>query len=77
MKEIKTYVDQYVKYYEVKSNDGYYKKFGIYEDAKRWYSKYYMNIDPFEESEEDRIVREAREKAIRRNERIDYLLKSQ
>jgi hypothetical protein len=71
MKEITTYADQY---YEVKSNDGYYKKFGSYEDVKKWYSKYYMSIDSFEESEEDRIVREAREKAIRRNERIDSIL---
>lgn len=74
MKEITTYADQYGKYYEVKSDDGYYKKFGNYEDAKNWYtfaSKYYMSIDPFEESEEDRI---AREKAIKRNERIDELL---
>ncbi len=77
MKEITTYADQYGKYYEVKSNDGYYKKFGSYEDAKKWYtfaSKYYMSIDPFEESEEDRIEREAREKAIRRNQRIDSIL---
>ena len=77
MKEITTYADQYGKYYEVKSNDGYYKKFGSYEDAKNWNtyaSKYYMSIDPCEESEEDRIAREAREKAIKRNERIDSIL---
>lgn len=67
MKEITTYADQYGKY----------KKFGSYDDAKNWYtftSKYYMSIDPFEESEEDRIEREAREKAIRRNQRIDSIL---
>jgi hypothetical protein len=67
MKDIKTYVDQYVKYYEVD-----YNKFGTYNDAVK-YVKYYMSMD-FAESEEDKI---AREKAIRRNERIDYLLKSQ
>lgn len=47
MKEIKTYADQYVKYYEVKDYNGLYKKFGNYEDAKNWYtyaSKYYMSI---------------------------------
>jgi len=77
MKEITTYADQYGKYYEVKDYNGSYKKFGSYEDAKNWYtfaSKYYMSIDPWEESEEDRIAREAREKAIRRNERIDSIL---
>jgi hypothetical protein len=77
MKEITTYADQYGKYYEVKSYDGSYKKFGSLEEAKNWYtyaSKYYMSIDPWEESEEDRIAREAREKAIRRNERIDSIL---
>lgn len=76
MKEITTYADQYGKYYEVKF-DGSYKKFGSYEDAKNWNtyaSKYYMSIDPLEESEEDRIAREAREKAIKRNERIDSIL---
>jgi hypothetical protein len=77
MKEITTYADQYGKYYEVKSYDGSYKKFGSSEEAKNWYtyaSKYYMSIDPFEESEEDRIARDAREKSIRRNERIDSIL---
>jgi len=77
MKEITTYADQYGKYYEVKSYDGYYKKFVSYEDAKKWNtyaSKYYTSIDPFEESEEDRITREAREKAIRRNQIIDSIL---
>jgi hypothetical protein len=77
MKEITTYADQYGKYYEVKSHDGFYKRFGSYDDAKNWNtfaSKYYMSIDPFEESEEDRIEREAREKAIRRNQRIDSIL---
>ena len=77
MKEITTYADQYGKYYEVKSYDGLYKKFGSSEEAKNWYtyaSKYYMSIDPFEESEEDRIARDAREKSIRRSERIDSIL---
>jgi hypothetical protein len=77
MKEITTYADQYGKYYEVKSYDGSYKKFGSSEEAKNWYtyaSKYYMSIDPFEESEEDRIARDAREKSIRRSERIDSIL---
>jgi hypothetical protein len=74
MKEITTYADQYGKYYEVKSYDGSYKKFGSYDDAKTWYSKYYMSIDPCEESEEDRIARQTREKAIKRNERIDSIL---
>ena len=74
MKEITTYADQYGKYYEVKDYNGSYKKFVNLEEAKNWYTKYYMSIDPFEESEEDRIVREAREKAIRRNERIDSIL---
>jgi hypothetical protein len=73
MKEITTYAEQYGKYYEVKS----YKKFGSSEESKNWYtyaSKYYMSIDPWEESEEDRIAREARENAIRRNKRIDSIL---
>jgi hypothetical protein len=77
MKEITTYADQYGKYYEVKSYDGYYKKFVSYEDAVK-YVKYYISvdfeIDPWEESEEDRIARLAREKAIERNKRIDSIL---
>jgi len=74
MKEITTYADQYGKYYEVKF-DGYYKKFVSNDDTWRAFaSKYYTGIDPWEESEEDRIAREAREKAMRRNERIDSIL---
>jgi hypothetical protein len=72
MKEITTYADQYGKYYEVKY-DSSYKRFGSYEDAVQ-YTKYYMSIDPWKESEEDRIAREAREKAIKRSERIDSIL---
>jgi hypothetical protein len=77
MKEIKTYADQYGKYYEVKDYNGLYKKFGNYEDVKNWYtyaSKYYMSIDPFEESEEDKIARLAREKAEERDKKIDLIL---
>ena len=33
-----------------------------------------MSVDPYEESEEDKIVRLAREKAIERNKRIDSIL---
>jgi ABC-type uncharacterized transport system substrate-binding protein len=79
MKEIKTYADQYGKYYEVKSYE-YAKKLYSYEDAnnyyKNWDPKYYISID-YTESEEERIAREAREKAIRINERIDYVLNKQ
>ncbi len=77
MKEITTYADQFGKYYEVRKYDGSYKRFGTYEEAKNWYSyasKYYGSIDPWEESEEDRIARESREKAVKRNERIDSIL---
>jgi hypothetical protein len=78
MKEITTYGDQYGRLYEVKGTDGYYKTFRNYQDAteyyKEYYSKYNYAIDPWEESEEDRIAREAREKAIRRNKRIDSIL---
>ena len=66
MKEITTHGDQYGKWYEVKGTDGY-------------YSKYYMSVDTFDESEEDKIGsitkgRLAREKAIERNKRIDSIL---
>ena len=61
MKEITTHGDQYGKWYEVKGTDGY-------------YSKYYMSVDTFDESEEDKIARLAREKAIERNKRIDSIL---
>ena len=68
MKEITTYGDNY-KNYNVKYDDSY-KKFESY---KR-YVKYYMSADPFEESEEERVNRLAREKAIERNKRIDSIL---
>lgn len=78
MKEIATYGDQYGKWYEVRGTDGYYKTFRNYQDAteycKEYYNKYYYSIDPFEESEEDKIARLAREKAIERNKRIDSIL---
>lgn len=83
MKEITTYGDQYGKWYEVKGDDGYYKTFRNYQKAhfernkeyyKEYYNKYYCSIDPFEESEEDKIARLAREKAIERNKRIDSIL---
>lgn len=77
MKEIKTYADQYGKY-EVNSYE-YAKKLYSYEDAnnyQNWDPKYYISID-YTESEEERIAREAREKAIRINERIDYVLNKQ
>lgn len=78
MKEITTYGDQYGKWYEVKGPDGYYKTFRNYQDAteyyKEYYNKYYFSIDPFDESEEDKIARLAREKAIERNKRIDSIL---
>ena len=64
MKEITTYGDQYGKWYEVKGTDGYCKTFKEYQHAKDYY----------EESEEDKIVRLAREKAIERNKRIDSIL---
>lgn len=83
MKEITTHGDQYGKWYEVKGTDGYYKTFRNYQDAteyykeyykKEYYNKYYYSIDPFDESEEDKIARLAREKAIERNKRIDSIL---
>ena len=74
MKEITTYGDQYGKWYEVKGTDGYYKTFKEYQHAKDYYTTYYMSVDPYEESEEDKIVRLAREKAIERNKRIDSIL---
>ena len=58
--------------------DGYYKTFRNYQDAteyyKEYYNTYYMSVDPYEESEEDKMVRLAREKAIERNKRIDSIL---
>ena len=74
MKEIAIYGDQYGKCYEVRGTDGYYKTFRNYQDATEYYNKYYYSIDPFEESEEDKIARLAREKAIERNKRIDLIL---
>ena len=74
MKEITTYGDQYGKWYEVKGTDGYCKTFKEYQHAKDYYNTYYFSIDPYEESEEDKIVRLAREKAIERNKRIDSIL---
>lgn len=74
MKEITTYGDQYGKWYEVKGTDGYYKTFRNYQDATEYYNTYYMSVDPYEESEEDKITRLAREKAIERNKRIDSIL---
>ena len=77
MKEITTYGDQYGNWYEVKGTDGYYKTFRNYQDAteyyKEYYNTYYMSVDPYE-SEEDKIVRLAREKSIERNKRIDSIL---
>jgi hypothetical protein len=78
MKEsyINIHGDEYGRYYEVNVN-GSYKKFEIYEDASKWYnyaSKYYVSIDPWEESEEDRIARLAREKAEERESKINMLL---
>ena len=78
MKEISTYGDQYGKWNEVKDSDGRYKTFRIYQDAteyyKQQYSKYYYAIDPYEESEEDRAARIAREKALEREKKIDSIL---
>jgi hypothetical protein len=73
MKEIVTYGDKSGKYYEVNIN-GSYQKFGTYEDAKYYYSEYYGSFDTFKESEEDRIARLAREKAIERDRKIDIIL---
>jgi len=73
MKEIKTYGDKYGKWYEVKGADGY-----NYTDATEYYKEYYNKynyfIDTYKESEEDKIARLAREKAIERNKRIDSIL---
>jgi isocitrate/isopropylmalate dehydrogenase len=87
MKEIATYGDRYGKWYEVKDSDGsvyfcnsklYHKTFRSYQDAteyyKELYGKYYCAIDPYEESEEDRIARIAREKALEREKKIDSIL---
>ena len=74
MKEIITYGDQYGKWYEVKGTDGYCKTFKEYQHAKDYYNTYYMSVDSYEESEEDKMVRLAREKAIERNKRIDSIL---
>jgi len=73
MKEIVTYGDKYGKYYEVNIN-GSYKKFATYDDAKYYKKQYYGYFDPVEESEEDKIARLAREKAIERDRKIDMIL---
>ncbi len=78
MKEIATYGDQYGKWYEVKDGDGRYKAFRSYQDAteyyKELYGKYYYAIDPYEESEEEKAARIAREKALEREKKIDSIL---
>ena len=78
MKEIATYGDQYGKWYEVKDSDGYHRTFRRYQDAteyyKELYGKYYYTIDPYEESEEDRAARIAREKALEREKKIESIL---
>lgn len=72
MKEITAYGDQYGKWYEVKGDDGYYNAFRSYQGTTEYYNKYYCSI--FEESEEERIARLAREKAIERDKKIDSIL---
>ena len=60
-------------YYSVIDNDyNIYGSFGHYEEAHK-YIKYYLGYDdPFEkESKEDRL---RREKAIKRNKKIDQIL---
>ena len=72
MKEIVTYGDKYGKYYEVNINA--YQKFGNIVDAHNYYTQYYGSFDPYKESEEDKIARLAREKAIERDRKIDIIL---
>lgn len=78
MKEIATYGDQCGKWYEAKGSDGYYKTFRSYQDATEYYkdqyNRYYYAIDPYEESEEDRIARISREKALEREKKIESIL---
>jgi hypothetical protein len=50
------------------------KTFGDYVDAQNYYTQYYGSFDPFKESEEDKIARLAREKAIERDRKIDIIL---
>jgi len=66
------YADKYVKYYEIKTDKGYYT-FGSYDDVKSYYSKYYGSFDPVE-SEEEKNERLAREKAEERERKINMLL---
>ena len=74
MKEsyINIHGDEYGRCYEVNIN-GSYNNFVSYEDAVK-YLKYYMSIDPWEESDEDKIDRLAREKAEERESKINMLL---
>jgi hypothetical protein len=78
MKEsyINIHGDEYGRYYEVNVN-GSYNNFVSYEDAVK-YVKYYISvdfeIDPWEESEEDKISRLSREKAEERESKINMLL---
>ena len=76
MKEIYTHADRYGKWYEV--TDGETQNiFREYREAVSYYeynNKYWSAADPYEESEEDRIAREAREKAIEREKKIDSIL---
>jgi len=73
MKDIATYGDQYGKWYEVKGDDGYHKSFRIYKDATDYYKDLYGKY-PYEESEEDKAARIAREKALERENKIDSIL---
>ena len=77
MKDIATYGDRYGKWYEVEGSDGC-KAFRRYQDATEYYKepygKYYYAIDPYEESEEDKVARIAREKALEREKKIDSIL---
>jgi hypothetical protein len=84
MKEsyINIHGDEYGRYYEVNVN-GSYNNFVSYEDAVKYirerndvvgHVKYYISIDPWEESEEDKISRLAREKAEERESKINMLL---
>lgn len=73
MKEIKTYGDQYGKWYEVKGDDGYTETFVDYQSALDYLS-FYHNIDYAFNDGETPEERESRLKAERRNNRIDELL---
>ncbi len=61
--------------YGLDKSESKYSDYSNYDDLLNQIGSYY-NVDPFqEESEEQKAIREAKEKAEKRNNKIDQILK--